>query len=705
MSDILNANSSTFLKYKDEAVDFVSTASVALAVPVYHSNAYLNIDRTSLPENATDSSIFLSALHESIDTRSGMTAIQCLSNGISIQYRTFKSLQAEVNGFYKIQEDFNLRLYPAEMGIYTALNIFHGPRRTNASLRALTGFYVDVDLHSLSASCLAAKKEALFSALSDAFLTKSLPSPTMIVDTGRGFAVYYMFNETIPCFRYHGPDAKKVSFSEACARSMEVYNETYAELLKKFELTLAKTGFSDVIDHSVTDYARLVRIPGTWNASANAYATLLYYTEKRTSLREIASFCHTYKTHKTKNIIDLPIEQKARLFSEEQLIQLAKKRAESLIKLQHMRQNGNKGTREKLLFVYLETVLIYLDKEAAAKAAWNFNASYNAPLSDSEVRSVIRSLSSKRHEKIGRYKFTNKFLQDFLNLTKDEILRCGFFSSTREVERDEKRKEKAKKERKIASLLREKKLTRKEIAEKTGVSLATVQRIARKRDLLVYSKKEDVETSVMPTVSVDSIKNHQDENIIPGSVYAFLHDHMDLLDKEEKRANIKYYGKAYMKAVFTLSTITGLDANDPVSRIPVSDFDLETAIDLNGDEDAEKVWFTKFYNTLSGNTVRDIRFAGLCKKNLPNISDSYEDLIHTLQVIFLWQKKQKTFYYFNADAVHKAFKMMTRKDIGYLLQYLDNLQKNPESNQYALNHLTSTVVKAVLSIKETELAG
>lgn len=226
------------------------------------------------------------------------------------------------------------------------------------------------------------------------------------------------------------------------------------------------------------------------------------------------------------------------------------------------------------------------------------------------------------------------------------------------------------------------------IAEKMGVSLSTVQRIAKKRDLLVYKKDEDV------LISINSKKieeeSHMDENInLPSdSVYMFLKNNLYLLDKDERKENMKMYGRIYLKAVSMLYTITHLNPYDPVSSMSIVDLDLVSGITVHGDKDAEDGWFKHFCILLSDRTVRDIRFAGLSEKTVPNLS---MELLKSVELIFAWQKRNDSFYSYKADVVHHAFKKMTRQDIGYLFMHLDNLAKNEP-----IKNLVAVIIDFVL---------
>ena len=68
------------------------------------------------------------------------------------------------------------------------------------------------------------------------------------------------------------------------------------------------------------------------------------------------------------------------------------------------------------------------------------------------------------------------------------------------------------------------------------------------------------------------------------------------------------------------------------------------------------------------------------------------ELLKSVELIFAWQKRKDSFYYYDADTVHNAFKKMTRQDIGYLFMYLDNRIK-----QEPVQNLVAAVIDFVLN--------
>lgn len=641
-----------------------------------------------LPEGMSESALFFSVLHKDILQRNGNAVLMGISKGQPVIHASAPSIEGENSLMRTFQQEITDGILPATTNFYTTLNTFHSPKRTVENLHTLNGFYIDLDFHDTLPLFLDEKKASLVSALTYEITFGYLPQPTMIVDTGRGLALYYIFERSIPCFTYAGDDPKKLAFAKACKKAKNLYDTTYRKLIQILQQTLKDHRYEKTVDTSIMDAARLVRIPGTWNEHAHAMAHIIYLNVEApeyTSLDFIATFAGTKRKDKEK-IIEFPVERVS--FTAEGLIAFAKRRTKFLIKLRDMRKK-QRGTREKLCFIFYETISIYMEEEDAVKELVEFNAEFKYPLNFSEVHSIIRNGSyEKRKKRGGQYKFTNAFLKDYLSLTEEEIEHCGFRFSQRAIDRKNKKKEKNAKIRAIAKLLKEGKLSRKMIAEKMGVSLSTVQRIAKKRDLLVYKKDEDV------LISINSEKieeeSHMDENVnLPSdSVYMFLKNNLYLLDKNERKENLRMYGRIYLKAVSMLYTITHLNPYDPVSSMSIVDLDLVSGIQMQGDKDAESGWFKNFCILLSDRTVRDIRFAGLSEKTVPNLS---MELLKSVELIFAWQKRKDSFYYYDADTVHNAFKKMTRQDIGYLFMYLDNRIK-----QEPVQNLVAAVIDFVL---------
>ena len=79
--------------------------------------------------------------------------------------------------------------------VYASVGTFSGKRRIGTDLFNRAVMVVDLDCHTPSYRIV---KENTVKRLNQAFQDNTLPVPTMIVDTGRGYHCYYVYKKSVP---------------------------------------------------------------------------------------------------------------------------------------------------------------------------------------------------------------------------------------------------------------------------------------------------------------------------------------------------------------------------------------------------------------------------------------------------------------------------------------------------------------------------
>ena len=80
--------------------------------------------------------------------------------------------------------------------LYMSMNTFYKPERTKENLRYLNSLYIDLDYYKMDLS-----RQEVLSKLEEEYFNKSIPVPSMIVDSGRGLYLIWLIEKTgMNCF-------------------------------------------------------------------------------------------------------------------------------------------------------------------------------------------------------------------------------------------------------------------------------------------------------------------------------------------------------------------------------------------------------------------------------------------------------------------------------------------------------------------------
>ena len=384
--------------------------------------------------------------------------------------------------------------YSKSAGCYTTVNVFNKPKRTSENMRYRTAFFVDIDIHSQNDDydiMLDARKNETAEVLEVAFEAGKIPRPTMIVDTGRGFALYYVLKSSVA----NTPKTTKIqSFFEL----------VYTQLVRKtgWVLSAAKNPMVGSVDTKVYDAARLCRIPGTYNVKADTICKVSYVNfgaDKNPvyfEIGEIASYVLSPKKEKkaevAKNV------RKSRAEVKDTGLGFCYARIQALDKLQKLRGEACvNNCREQMLFILYNTLVpVYGIAEAVARIA-DFNSKFTTPLSEKELNSIPNSAKKVvgQDGHAGFYKLTNRYIIESLAMTEEEAKIVGIGVRRKDKERKARREEKQAIFAQIEDLLRNTTsdtMTDAQIAELTHMSEITVKRFAKKLGIIRHAYPETV---------------------------------------------------------------------------------------------------------------------------------------------------------------------------------------------------------------------
>lgn len=350
-------------------------------------------------------------------------------------------------------------------------NGFNGAKRDSNRTRQINSLFFDIDIHDDDADLVAVKqqvKSALFNAINNAVL----PTPTMIVDSGRGFHLYYLFARSVP-YRKRSPEGGSVVCEKALWRIKQIEHRIDG-VLDKVCASIRGAGN----DRAVHDLARIARIPGTYNTSSHSYAELIYANDEAMYNFEMlesalpSADTSTTAPNKAAHVIDFE--------------RISIRRLKELEQLRDYRDHGQgepctNNTRNNMVFVYMNAATQVYGVDKAFELAKTFNRGFAVPLPEMELKATRDNLERK-----GTYRIKlDTIITKFLKITQLESDHLGFFKSKRTLDRElakqKTREKRAKRDRDILELVAEG-MTYDQVAKRMGVSRRTVASVVKRNN-------------------------------------------------------------------------------------------------------------------------------------------------------------------------------------------------------------------------------
>lgn len=354
-----------------------------------------------------------------------------------------------------------------ETNAYVTVNGLSRRRRSSAALFQKNTLFFDIDVHEGDHGIAV---PAVSSALHQAIDHGLVPMPTMITDTGRGLQLYYVLERSIPRWIKLGDgerseNARALGFAASLERALD----------SVLEACVCACVEGAKLDNSVHDYARVGRIPGTYNTKAGAYCRLVTCSGKLWSLGELSKrVTSPSPTKKPSDWVPALTPHATRAF--------LLRRMRALEKLVELRESGGGSgcctnrCRNELVFTYCCAAVRVAGPTNARKLTHALNQRFRAPLRACEVESTIASVERRR------YKLRNSRVVENLGITPDEAHSIGLTTSRREEERSAAKAataaKRAKRNARIVEL-RGSGLTQAEVATEVGCSLRTVCTVLR----------------------------------------------------------------------------------------------------------------------------------------------------------------------------------------------------------------------------------
>lgn len=399
------------------------------------------------------------------------------------------------NGIWSEQRlrTFNQKFSPmvnANTDCYVSVNDFslETEHRSNIGTTFINGLFFDTDFHKKSNTETDNGICRCIDILDREIENGNFPPLSMVTLTGRGIGKFIVYKQDI----YTG-DKKRV----------ELHKKVYAAIIRRLQKYWDEAKIEAEEDRSVTDFARVCRLPGTYNTKAKRYATLAYKdTTHLLTLEEIAQYFSTDELEYTENIEveSIPVSKTSKFED------CAMRRKQFLERECDCLKEGD--NREIRCWLYLNTVMTMYDFKDAVKMLEFYNRRFAEPLSVSEIKKIVKELSTH-----GAYKFTEAKFYGYLGVNIPK--KCAIRRHTKK-EKEEIKAKKISTEKKVCRMRKDGK-TVEDIKKACKLSRATVYKILKKYDLdKKIFKYEQSQKALISDEKMSTFAIYEDNTIAQG---------------------------------------------------------------------------------------------------------------------------------------------------------------------------------------------
>lgn len=380
-----------------------------------------------------------------------------------------QKFKPETDKIYEVvkAKDFLDKKLDSDEDVYITINGFCGRRRTTNRCRQINALFFDLDAHSINTKNAKWEIEHTYLSLKDAIDENRLKKPNLIINTGRGLHLYYIFEKSIP-YRLtdNSVNEKGLKIREIIIKSI---SDDIQAVLKESDSMLE-------LDTKVSDISRIARIPGTKNSKSNTETKIIDYDMDYYTFEELLK----PKTQKKK-----PVPKK-KIKNNEFGQALHISRLDSLEKLQEYRNFDCTGYREYMCFAYYNAAVQVYDRETAYNKLKAFRDKFNdvRAVPDCQLKALANCIDRNEgcdYESF--YKLRNDWFVQHLAITPDEIAELGMFQlSKRELKKQQNKINKQEQAMQVIELAANG-MKHQLIAETVGISKRTVQNILKNAGL------------------------------------------------------------------------------------------------------------------------------------------------------------------------------------------------------------------------------
>lgn len=347
--------------------------------------------------------------------------------------------------------------------IYITINGFCGNTRKTYQCRQINALFFDLDAHSINTKDAKWEIEHTYFSLKDAIEENRLKKPNLIINTGRGLHLYYIFQKSIP-YRLKDKSVNKVGLSIRKS-IINLIGDDINAVLKKSDCGLE-------LDTKVSDISRIARIPGTKNSNTGTEATIIDYDEDYYTFEELLK-----PNAKKKQPV-----AKIKTVNNEYGQALHNIRLSELEKLQEYRNFDCRGCREYMCFVYYNAAVQIHDRKTAYEKLISFRNKFDDihSVSDSQLKALAGCIDRNKGSGYeGFYKLKKDWIIQHLGITPDEIAELGLFHLSKRKLKKEKTKINKQEQAMQVIELAKNGMKHQTIADTVGISKRKVQYILK----------------------------------------------------------------------------------------------------------------------------------------------------------------------------------------------------------------------------------
>lgn len=382
---------------------------------------------------------------------------------------------------------------------YVTVNSFAGKRRDTNRCRQINAIMLDIDAHEGNHTTVV---PALKHEVNRAISAGAIPTPNIVVDTGRGLQVYYVFEKSIP-YRL-----KSGSVNESVLEFLGDVRQIVSNLM---ESQVASRVPGAQVDKSVSDLARVSRIPGSYNPAAGRKAQLIATSRAYWDLASLKSACGLATQSKQSK----PAAKYAAIYRFDRLQMSRMTKIEELVTYREQR-GGCIGTRDLILFVYYNSATQVVGPQEALKRTKALNKRFAKTLPEEDIEQIAATVDSNvvmcgsERGKKGFYPLSRENVIAKLCLTAEEIEALNFFASKRASDRAAAKlntaAKRTKRDKTICKLYGNG-LTQAQVAAFIGCSIGTVSAVVRRENIDCGSIKKDQRKKFIEALTAKTKKN------------------------------------------------------------------------------------------------------------------------------------------------------------------------------------------------------
>ena len=286
--------------------------------------------------------------------------------------------------------------------IYISMSTFYKPIRRIETIKEIGSLFIDLDTYNTQFT-----KTQILMNLEYNYYNKSIPTPNLIIDSGRGLTLVWSI-EKVPYM--------------ALPLWKAVQEYLYSQL-KEFGA-----------DRKALDVTRILRVPGSINSKSGTRVSILEKHEYKYTLREIQNEFLPYldenrnkKKGRPKKVVYIHRERS-----------LYQNRILDIVKLCELRNYDVKGHREIILFLYRYYLCyFYEDEQKALEDVLELNKEFIQPLGERELIRATSSAEKVFKNKDKQYKYKNETLIELLEISEYEQTHMKIIIGKEEYKRRE----------------------------------------------------------------------------------------------------------------------------------------------------------------------------------------------------------------------------------------------------------------------------